>query len=237
MDCFMHQRRLHRTERGLSMVELLVGTALGLFIVASTVTLLLTHLREQRSLLTEARLMQDLRATADLMVRDLRRAAYWGDAVVGLGSADAATRPNPYGALAPSAAASNVMRFSYSRDATENHAVDGNETFGWRLREGALELDLGSGWQRLTDPSLLTVTGFSVTPSVEQIDLSDLCTRPCDVQAAAAAMCPPRQQIRRMTLRIDGRATGSTGAVRSIETQVKLRNDVVVGTCSGWPLL
>lgn len=236
MDCFLHHCRLHRAERGLSLVELLVGTALGLFIVAGAVTLLLTHLREQRSLLMEARMMQDLRATADLMARDLRRAAYWGDSAVGLGSADAATRPNPYGALAPSAAASDVVRFSYSRDGTENHTVDGNETFGWRLHRGAIELDLGSGWQRLTDPSMLTVTGFSVTPSVEPIDLSDLCTRPCDVQAAATALCPPRQQVRRMTLRIDGRAAGTTGAVRSIETQVKLRNDVVIGTCSGWPL-
>ena len=233
----MNPRRPHHSERGLSLVELLVGTALGLFIVAGAVTLLLTHLREQRSLLMEARLMQDLRAIADLMSRDLRRAAYWGDAAVGLGSADAATRPNPYSALAPLAAVSNMVRFNYSRDATENHAVDGNETFGWRLGDGALELDLGSGWQRLTDPLLLTVTGFSVTPSVEQIDLSDLCTRPCDVQSTAAATCPPRQQVRRMTLRIDGRAAGTTGAVRSIETQVKLRNDVVVGACSGWPLL
>lgn len=219
------------------MLELLIGSALGLFIVAGAVTLLAAHLREQRALLTEARLMQDLRGVANLITRDLRRAAYWGDAAVGLGSTDAATRANPYAELSPSTAPSDVVRLAYSRDTVENHAVDGNETFGWRLRGGAIELDLGSGWQRLTDPSLLTVTSFSVTPLVEQIDLSDLCTRPCDARAIAAATCPPRQQVRRMAVLIAGRAAGTAGAVRSIETQVRLRNDVIVGACPGLPHL
>jgi prepilin peptidase dependent protein B len=61
-------------QRGLSIVELMVGLALGLIVVAAALLALTHHLRESRSLLIEARLMQDLRTTTDLIGRDLLRA-------------------------------------------------------------------------------------------------------------------------------------------------------------------
>ena len=63
----------HR-QSGLSLVELMMGLAIGLLIVAAALLALTHHLRENRSLLVEARLMQDLRTTTDLITRDLRRA-------------------------------------------------------------------------------------------------------------------------------------------------------------------
>ena len=37
---------------------------------------------------------------------------------------------------------------------TENGIVDSNERFGFRLRNGAIEMQLGDGnWQALTDPA------------------------------------------------------------------------------------
>ena len=77
----------------MSIVELLVGLAIGLFIVATGLTLLTGNLRENRSLLLEARLMQDLRTAADLVSRDLRRAGYWGAAVDGVWSDGASSVP------------------------------------------------------------------------------------------------------------------------------------------------
>ncbi|HET7794348.1 MAG TPA: prepilin-type N-terminal cleavage/methylation domain-containing protein [Rhizobacter sp.] len=63
----------HR-ERGLSIVELMVGLAIGLTVIAAALLALTHHLRENRGLLVEARLMQDLRTASDLIARDLRRA-------------------------------------------------------------------------------------------------------------------------------------------------------------------
>jgi prepilin peptidase dependent protein B len=65
---------MRRHQHGLSIVELMVGLALGLLVVAAALLALTHHLRENRSLLMEARLMQDLRTTSDLIARDLRRA-------------------------------------------------------------------------------------------------------------------------------------------------------------------
>ncbi|MGY4828147.1 PilW family protein [Sphaerotilaceae bacterium SBD11-9] len=61
-------------ERGLSIVELMVGLAVGLTVIAAALLALTHHLRENRGLLIEARLMQDLRTATDLIARDLRRA-------------------------------------------------------------------------------------------------------------------------------------------------------------------
>jgi type IV pilus assembly protein PilW len=63
-----------RFNTGLSLVELMVGMAIGLLIVAVALLALTHHLRESRSQVTQARLAHDLHAAGDLMLRDLRRA-------------------------------------------------------------------------------------------------------------------------------------------------------------------
>lgn len=216
-------------QRGLSLVELMVGLAIGLFIVAMATTLLLHRIREHRALLVESRLTQDLRTAADLVARDLRRAGYWGESTAGLPRSGAAPAANPYTALAPTAAASDAVGFRFSRDASENHTVDGNEQFGFRLRRGTIEMLLGSGnWQALTDSGTMTVTAFSVTPQVDEIALHALCEKAC---APGAADCPPKQQLRSFAVEITGRSSADAGVVRGVRSQVRLRNDVIVGAC------
>ena len=227
--------RLHgpRPWRGLTLVELLIGMAVGLFIVAASASLMTGNLREHRNLLIESRLMQDLRTAADIVTRDLRRAGYWGAANAGVrGNGVDAVLANPYVELSPVGAAADSVSFRFSRDATENNAVDSNEQFGFRLRNGALELQLGSGnWQSLTDANTLTVTLFSVTPTVEEISLAGLCETACPATGSAASTCPPRQQVRSLAVVIAGHATQDARLTRSIRTQVRLRNDRLIGAC------
>jgi len=219
------------SQRGLSMVELLVGVAIGLFIAASAATLLASNLRENRNLLIESRLMQDLRTAADVVTRDLRRSGYWGAATDGIWTPGAvAVTANPYQALAPNHAASDVVSFRFSRDVTENNVVDSNEQFGFRLRRGAVELQLGDGnWQALTDPGTVVVTTFSVTPHTDSVSLAAMCALPCP--AGGAASCPPTQQVRSLVVTIAGRAAADAAVNRSISTSVRLRNDPVSGAC------
>lgn len=218
-------------QRGLSLVELLVGVAIALLIAAAAATLLAGQLRESRAVLLEARLMQDLRTAADLVSRDLRRAGHWGAAVDGVWLAGASSvAENPYTALAPATAASDAASFRYSRDATENGVVDSNEQFGFRLRNGAIELQLGAAnWQALTDTGTLTITQFSVTPTVQELSLQAFCATPC---AAGATACPPRQQVRSLALEITGRLVADAAVTRSVRGAVRLRNDVVIGACA-----
>ncbi len=60
---------------GLTLVELLVGMAIGLLLTAIALVAMTQHLRQNHRLLVEARLTQDLQALVDLVSRDLRRAS------------------------------------------------------------------------------------------------------------------------------------------------------------------
>lgn len=217
-------------QRGLSIVELLVGLAVGLLILASATRFLTDGLRDSRSLLLESRLMQDLRTAADVVTRDLRRAGYWGAAEAGIWNPSSGSAlANPYAAVAPATAASDTVSFEFSRDATENNAVDSNEQFGFRLRNGALQMRLGgANWQALTDSETLTVTGFSVTPFVRNISLLDSCPAACQ---AGSTTCPPHLTVRSFALRISGQAVNDAAIARTVRSNVRLRNDDVIGAC------
>jgi prepilin peptidase dependent protein B len=216
-------------QRGLTLIELLVGLAIGLFIVAVAITLLSSHLHEQRALTLDTRLLQDLRATADLVARDLRRAGHWGDAAAGVwGSGASAVAANPYSAVSPAAAASDAVSFRFSRDASENHQVDTNEKFGFRLRKGVIEMLLGASWQAVTDADTLVVSEFKVEPVVQETLLERLCLAPCP---PSSSTCPPRQQVRSLDIVISGHAANDSKVVRSVRVSVRLRNDAIVGAC------
>lgn len=212
----MHVRQQH----GLSLVELMIGLALGLFIVAAALAAFAQQWREHRHAAVSMRLVQDLRSAGEIVARDLRRAGYW--------AAPAASAANPYTALAPDAAASDAASYAYSRDVVENQTLDSAEQLGVRLRRGVLELQLGAGnWQALTDAGTLIVTEFLLQPSVEHISLLDDCARPCP----SGASCEAEVAVRRFALRITARSVGDPSVQRRFETFVRLRNDAVHGAC------
>lgn len=62
--------------RGLGIVEMLVGLALGLFVIVGALIMFSNFTNDSRLLVQDTRVQQDLRATADLITRDLRRAGY-----------------------------------------------------------------------------------------------------------------------------------------------------------------
>lgn len=207
----------------------MLGLALGLFIVAVATALLVDRLREHRALLVESRLMQDLRSTAALVARELRRAGHWGDATAALWQTGRPVVANPYTELTPASGSTNTVSFRFSRDTVENHLVDSHEEFGFRLHQGAIEMLIGGGsWQALTDKGTMQVLSFDVTPQVREISLAGLCTKPCP---SAATDCPPKQQLRSVAIAITGRAAADPQVVRSAFSEVRLRNDVVAGRC------
>lgn len=215
--------------RGLTLVELMLAMALGLFIVAVATTLLVNRLREHRALLLETRLMHDLRSTAALVARELRRAGHWGDSSAALRQPGARPVDNPYTELTPGSGSTDMLGFRFSRDAVENHVVDSNEQFGFRLHQGAVEMMLGGGsWQALTDRSTLQVLSFSMTPSVHEVSLMHACAKPC---APGVADCPPKQLLRSVSIALTARATTDAQLVRSAFSHVRLRNDVVNARC------
>ena len=216
-------------ERGFSIIGLMVGIALALLIAAAAALLLGSNVSENRRLLLEARLTQDLRSAADLIVRQTRRAGHWGAAsTLGLWSATANALPNPYAALTPDASASDTISLRYSQDTNENNTVDDNEQVGFRLRNGALEAQLGDrNWQALTDASTLVVTRLRIQPRVESVALDPVCA--C---VAGTPCVPPQAQVRSVDIEISGRAANDASMLRTVRSTVRLRNDNVTGGCN-----
>lgn len=236
-------------ERGLSIVELLVGVAVGLFLVAGAVTLFVSNLGNSRQMLLEARVNQDLRAAADLIARDLRRAAYWGNSLAGTvaSGSGSTTTPNPYRAITTTGSS---VEYNLSRDAAgaDNNTLDNNEQFGFQRAVqsgmGVVQMKLGAdNWQTVTDPQTIDVTALAVTPTVTAVDIRDSCSRTCctaaDVAAGTAGCAAvtlssgtcPVITVRQYLLVVTANATGIPQVSRTLRTRVRARNDEYAGVC------
>lgn len=196
----------HAAQRGLSLVELMVGIAIALFIMGAAGALFVAQLRESRALLLEVRLDQELGNAADLIARQLRRAGYWGHAGAGA---------NPY-ATVPDAAPADTLTLRYSLDATENDRVDANEQLGFRLRAGVLEIQLGAtNWQALTDPAIVTVTALNITRGEQRLTLVPGCD----------------QQRRELRVAIGAALVADPRVARTVSHRINVRADELVGGC------
>lgn len=220
-----------RPVRGLSLVELMVGIAVGLMVVAGASFVAVNQIGDNRRLTLETQVQQDLRAAADMIARDLRRSGYWGNSQQGLwqGSSPAAAS-NPYTLVE---LAAGQITFRYSRDVVEDNSVDvDNETFGFKLDGGAIKMRIGGTWQQLTDPTVLQVTGFTVTPPPppppQPQSVQQACYKECPGGSSA---CPPKLEIRRYDIEITGHAVSDSSVERSVRESVRLRNDLPSGAC------
>lgn len=247
---FARRPRLAAGQRGLSMIELMIGTAIGMFLVAGAVTVFVSNLGNSRRLLQEARVNQDLRAAADLISRDLRRAGYWGNAIAGtVVTAPATTATaNPYRLVTDNVGTSTI-EYNFSRDpaAAENNAIDTNECFGFRLSGGVIQMktDCTPTWQAVTDSTTITVSALTITPTETPVDARDSCATACcsdaDVAAGIPATCTvrniaagatcPRVWVRRYGLVLQGTAATDANVTRRLQTSVRVRNDEQSGVC------
>lgn len=224
----LRRRRFLRGRRGqcgLSLVELLVGAALGLFLVGGAISLFVGNLGNSRRLLEEARVNQDLRTAADLIARDLRRAGYWANAITGPDG-------NPHAAIAVGyaapASAPNQIEYSFSRDTDD--ASDPNEQFGFRLAGGIVQMKTAAGiWQSITDPEVIDVTTLRVTPVETPVALGAACSKACPASGA----CPPAPTLtlRRYDVLLQAKATNDASVTRQLQESVRVRNDRFSGAC------
>ena len=224
------RRRLPGTptsaQRGMSLVELMVGIAIGLILVAAASMLMSMQLGENRRLLVETQLQQDMRAAMDVITRELRRIggqsenlALQGLWVEGGGPA----LENSYAEL-PTAATSNgtavdSLRYGYWQPGAG--ALD----FGFKLEDERIKTLIGGVWQELTDRNVMEVTAFTITPqNSSQLRLP--CPKPCP-DAGNPTGCWPEVQVREFAVTLTGRASSMPGINRSLTSNVRLRNDFV----------
>ena len=239
----MQRRPLRPTAGGWSLVELMLALALGLLLLSTSLQFAAVQVDEQRRLLLESRLTQDLRTAVELIARDVRRSGHWGDVSGGVWDGtqpDGALLANPYrGAVLNGPPAAPWLGYSYSRDLTEDQRNSNQEKFGlrlnpdsqvveWRLSGSALAPDERDHWQALTDPALLRVTRLSIRLEAQRQSLLGWCPQ---THCGGQPDCPPERIQRWVWIALDAQDRRDSRIQRTLATQMRLRNDEVNGAC------
>jgi len=223
-----------RHQRGLSLVELMVGITVGLFVVAAAATLVANQLSDNRRLLLETQVQQDLRATMDIITRQLRRAGAAAPTNVEAGIAAspvAGGASNPFGSIAVVGSPPTETTFSFYFDA------DQQGPYGFKLEGGIVKTLMpritaaGGVWQELTDPNTVVVTAFSITPRTvtsTELPCPKLCAQNLVVDPLdERKYCWPKLIVRSYAVDIQARAKSDPGVRRALRNDVRVRNDFV----------
>lgn len=214
----LSRRRLR--QQGMSLVELMVGIAVGLFVVSGALALVVSQLGDNRRLLLETQLQQDLRATADIITRELRRSGAYGDleanVMDGLWRDGKATvSENDFAEIDTETPGEVEYRYR-QRSGRQG-------PFGFKLQNGAILtlLNEGTSWQELTDSRVLKVIGFNIAVEKET-SLVVPCPKLCPDGDTA---CWPTMVARSYAVTIDAEAVSDATVQRSITSTVRVRND------------
>ncbi|NML14716.1 hypothetical protein [Azohydromonas caseinilytica] len=220
--------------RGLSLLEVLLGLSIGLFVAASATVLLHQLLGENRRLLLQLRLERQVQTVADLVLRDLRRAGHWARADEGIKRLGQLPPDNPYARIddALPERPGDTLRFAYADADSAAAGVQANEQAGFRLRDGIVDMRLGGRWQPLTDPASITVTAFELSLHQRALDLERHCDTPRPQgRCLPGETCPPRLLQRRVALRLEAQSAQEPALRHALRGEVALRNEVVEGVC------
>lgn len=213
-------RRHQAAQRGLSLVELLVGIAVGMFVLAGATMLLSTQLGDNRRLLLETQLQQDMRASMDIMARDLRRAgAHLTNSVNFVWAESGATASPSNKAAVTVSEAGDEIQFGYWRG-----AIDG--VYGFRWADGRIRTQVGAGnWQELTDPNVMRVTDFEVVEEPPEVEVVP-CARACSADPTDQS-CWPTVAVRAYTITMVAQSVNDPTVRRSQTSRVRLPNDMI----------
>lgn len=213
-------------QKGLGLVEMLVSMALSLLAVTTMVVLMANTLGAGSETIQMSRLSQELRASIQLMSRDLRRANYHSGYLNcfanfncrdDLGIASYVNTININGA-------GNCFWYWLDRDGDadlSNDAVGGfrYSTIGGigvlQMRiagNAAANCDDETGWELITDPDTIDITAFNISNS--------------DSYTESLSSAGDVQTVEKIRLTINGRMASNPAVQRQIQDLILVRNDI-----------
>lgn len=213
-------------QRGLGLMEMMISMALSLLAVSMMVILMANTLGVAHSTIQMSRLSQELRASMQLMSRDLRRANFHSSFL------QCFANTNCRNDLGISAyvdtihinGAGNCFWYWLDRDGDADLSDDAVGGFRYSTVDGVGVLQMrttgnaaadcigGAGWDLITDPGTVEITSFSVSNF-------DSYTEPLSADGDV-------QVVEKIRLNINGRIIGNPSIYREIQDLVLIRNDI-----------
>ncbi|CAH9017738.1 prepilin-type N-terminal cleavage/methylation domain-containing protein [Candidatus Nitrosacidococcus sp. I8] len=202
-------------QKGSSLVELMVSSALGMIVMGGALTMMSSILKANNTTSQINYLNSELNVVMTMIIRDLRRAGYWSGAINNLISNTTTVPANPFAQITVSTDGTCLL-FSYDFD--RSGTLTNANQFGYRLdtSDNAVEVRQagadcsGSGWQNLTDESTLNITN---------LQFNDLSPPALNTGSGVTV------QVRKYRITLEGQLNSDSQISKTLETIVKVRND------------
>ncbi|MDD5320254.1 MAG: prepilin-type N-terminal cleavage/methylation domain-containing protein [Methylococcales bacterium] len=234
-----------KKQTGFTLIEIMIALTIGLIVVAATISIYVTTVKGSSDIIKSARLNHDLDSTLALMVNDIRRAGYWGGAMVG---SDSRNNPFTQAATDLQIPSSSCVLYSYDADASGANTltdftddVNANEYYGFRLSGGNIQMRSSNiacdanGWNTLNvsdGNERINVTNLTFTQSFKclrkRVGVTDQSySTTCAAAAAAGNLVTDDRVIetREITITLAGRVNNDQAVTKNLTDRVKIRND------------
>ncbi len=149
------------SQKGFSLVELMISMVLGLLVVAMMISLYTTSVVNNSKIISLGKLNLEVKSLVELMSRDIRRAGYWADATsAALSSTFSHNLYNDASSAIAVSPDSTCITFAYDMDAS-NPEITAQEYIGYKLYQGGVYIRSGlspcgaqNNWMRLTSDTI-----------------------------------------------------------------------------------
>lgn len=173
-------------QSGVTLIELLIGLALSLIVTSSMVVLMGNSMGSATRIIQMTQLSDELRNAMSMMSRDVRRANYSAHAIYCYANPDCGTDGTT--TVGEVIIVGKCMTFDVDRSQDNFNGLADYEPGGFRLADdngvGFLEMWVGDGnvaciggndtdWLALTDPDIVDITTFNVTPTEINTSIED----------------------------------------------------------------
>lgn len=241
----MNTRHLKCNDAGFSLFELMIATAIGLTVLASSLSFFTYSMRSNADSIMIGSLNKELTSIINLMHREIQRAGYWQNADM--------ESSNQYGI---SVVRSNCILYNYY--ITDTNEVDTgipqtNEQFGFRLNESSIiewlrdgngtanDCDNDGIWNEISNPNTVIVSDLNYT------ELNSSCT---NISAIPRTNCNPNDcdytpwqdddrtiEVRHLTISMTGHLPNDESISTTLTDSIRLRNDRLVTKQGGGPAI
>ena len=229
-------------QHGFSLTDLLLGSTIGLMVLTGGISIYGNLVTSASTNLSQAHLNAELRATLDIISRNLRRAGYWS----GKPGIDGVLN-NPFLlgdnnlklGMVSGEAADSCITFAYDRNKDKLVGVGSKgiktpsansinvEQIGYRIHKGAIEsrmsgahLGCNNGrWQDLTSSTTL-INSLQFTLHQHTSNLSSV-----GEACSAGDFC---QTNRLVDIHLSGHIKDRTHTLRTMKSSVQIRNDHLI---------
>lgn len=164
---------------------MMIGIVVGMVVVGGVIAVYVTTIRGGTYTLRAAKLNEELRATMDIVVADVRRAGYWYN-IINAGVPTSAVNPfvartgtqTDLSVMTYNGVAQSCAMYAYDTSNGANDTVDAGEVFGFRFNTDRVEMQNGvatatsdctvGGWEAITDNNTIIVDSLTFATTNSQ---------------------------------------------------------------------